>query len=299
MSGGIYRVKYCGDNKLMSKKGKKVENKAKDITNIQIDRRASGKKLEKSIKIDLTPAKNGGKNKKFGQIVEKFGWKKIVISAVALVVLIAGGIGVGTFVASRNETDVADTTVESEPEPEEPKEPELPTENTDPLQPEPSMSNWADYQVAAYKPRFMSIPSLGLINLPIIEIGTSASNQLGAPVNNQLIGWYYRSSLPGQPGVAMMDGHGGDLGDGILRSLPKIQEGAEIIIEMGDGRKFTYHVTDRIYKKLGQEANSYMKYAYDSPVPGAPALTIITCTGTWLRDKQTYDLRLFVKAVIR
>lgn len=286
----------------MSNKGKKAQNNAKNNVKNVKSRKVAEKNLKKSVKIDLTPANSSGKNKRFEQVVEKFGWKKLVISAVALVLLIAGGIGVGVFVASQNENNSDVSTVvddEPEPEPEEPEEPELPTENTDPLQPEPSMNNWADYQVAAYKPRFMSIPSLGLINLPIIEIGTSASNQLGAPVNNQLIGWYYRSSLPGQPGVAMMDGHGGDLGDGILRSLPKIQDGAEIIIEMGDGRKFTYHVTDRIYKKIGKEANDYMKYAYDSPVPGAPALTIITCTGTWLRDKQTYDLRLFVKAVIR
>lgn len=283
--------KISVETTIMSKKGKRGDRENRR------DRKVAQGNLEKSIKIDLTPASNGGKGKKVQRIVEKLGWKKIAVSIVALVLLIGGGIGVGAFVASQNKTD--DTVTVTEPEPEEPEEPELPTENTDPLQPEPSMTDWSSYQVAAYKPRFMSIPSLGLVNLPIIEIGTSASNQLGAPVNNQLIGWYYRSSLPGQPGVAMMDGHGGDLGDGILRSLPKIQKGAEIIIEMGDGRKFTYHVAEIIYKKLGKEANDYMQYAYDSPVAGAPALTIITCTGKWLRDKQTYDLRLFVKAVIR
>lgn len=216
----------------------------------------------------------------------------VIASAVAALTLVIG-VSVWAICSHKQEPEVAEVVEEPEPEPEE----ELPIENTDDLVEEPEITDNNAYQVAAHKPRYLSIPSIGLHNIPVIEIGIDG-NTLGDPNNERLVGWHYRSAIPGQPGVAMIDGHGGDLGTGIFKTLPRARVGDNIIVEMGDGRKFTYRIVEMVNKVRGEEANKYMHTAYQSPVPGAAAMTLITCTGKWLKNEQTYLLRLFVRAVM-
>lgn len=259
------------------------------------------KKIQKPSKVqkaDINMPKSGKRKRKMPS-------KGILAGVVAVLVLIAVGVGIGVFAAKNNQKQpVDDETSGIEQQPEEPKEPETPTENTDDLVPEPEITDNSNYQVAAYKPRFLSIPSLGLRNIPVIEIGIGGDNKLGDPDNIKVVGWHYRSALPGQVGktrreAMMIDGHGGDLGYGIFKTLPQIAVGAEIIVETGDGRKFTYVVADKVNKTRGSDADNYMGTAYKSPQPGVPSLTLITCTGKWLPAEQTYILRLFVRAVLK
>lgn len=215
------------------------------------------------------------------------------VIAAALLVL---GVSVGA-VNSYQEPEPEVEIVEEEPEPEEEPEEELPTENPDDLVPQPEVTDYTAYQVAAYKPRYMTISSIGLYNIPVVEIGIGGGT-LGDPDDYRLIGWQYDSALPGQQGVAMIDGHGGGLGNGIFRNLPNVPVGGDIIVEMGDGRKFTYRVVEKVYKTKGAQANAYMHTAYQSPREGVPAMTLITCTGDWIRAEQTYTHRLFVRAIL-
>lgn len=228
--------------------------------------------------------------------------RTIVLASVAVgLALIVSAIGVWIAVV-KHETpqEPAEVVVVEEPEEEpEPEEPELPTVNTDSLVAEPTINDANAYQVAAYKPRFLTIPSAGLYNVPITEVGMLAGNQLGAPTSIRVVGWYYRSALPGQAGASVMTGHGGNLGNGIFRTLPQAPVGAEIIIEMGDGRKVTYVIVENVYRKIGTPADSYMNTVYRTVPDGRPTLTLITCTGAWIRAQQTYDTRLFVRAVLK
>ncbi len=228
------------------------------------------------------------------QNVRKIAWLIGVIAALVLAV----GAGVGVAILSHQqpeEPEVAETEPAPEPEPEPKPEPEV---NEDPLQPQPEINNNNTYQVAAHKPRYLSIPSLGLHNIPVVEIAILPDGTLDKPTSDYVVAWYYRSALPGQPGAVVMDGHGGDLGTGILKTLPRVPIGADIIIEMGDGRKFNYAIEQKVYKHIGNEADSYMDVAYTPMRAGSSTLTLITCTGAWLRNLQTYDQRLFVRAVM-
>lgn len=232
----------------------------------------------------------------------------ITVPILALLIVVAIVTGVVVGVANHRTEDIAAVEEESPAEePEEPEEPELPTENPDPLVEEPTgveyyLEHPDEYKVAAYKPRFISIPAAGLSRIPVTEIGTTMlSNggaQLDSPASPRVVGWYYISSLPGQAGTALMNAHGGDLGIGIFKTLPRVNNGDKITIEMGDGRTFTYRIVEKTYKYLGAESDAYMGTVLDSPVPGTPSLTLITCTGTWLPAQQTYDQRLFVKALL-
>ena len=163
----------------------------------------------------------------------------------------------------------------------------------------PDSTTIAEYIVANDKPRYFSIPSLSITNARIVEIGQKDNGELATPYNIYDIGWYTGSSLPGTNGVSVMDAHGGNAGQGIFRTLPNIQIGAEIKIEMGDGRLFTYEVVDTATKALGDEANEYMHTAFESPQPGIGSLTLITCTGDWWLQSQTYSHRFFVRAVLK
>lgn len=158
-----------------------------------------------------------------------------------------------------------------------------------------------NYTVAPNMPRYFSIPSLGILNAPVAEVGLRTDGSVDVPGYSNVIGWYSGSVLPGEKGTALLDAHGGDLGDGIFRTLPRIQIGAEINIEMGDGRLFTYKVVDTATRPLDgtNNADSYMPTALTSPQAGAASLTLITCTGEWSQVRQTYLDRFFARAVLQ
>lgn len=166
---------------------------------------------------------------------------------------------------------------------------------------EPTETEIANYVVAPNMPRYFSIPSLGIINARIAEVGLRSDGSVDVPRNAYMIGWYNGSVLPGANGTALLDAHGGDLGNGIFRNLPRVQIGAEINIEMGDGRLFTYKVVDTATRPLDGEnnADSYMSTALTSPQPGVASLTLITCTGEWSQLRQTYLDRFFARAVLQ
>lgn len=264
-------------------------------------------KRTEAVSKDVGSVRRAGKYDRNGKLVKaankavdkvkKLNKKWLIVGVAAVLVLVLGGVGIWAAVSNRA-PEVSETPTEvEEPEPE-PTEPE-PVVNTDPLVPEPTITDNAAYQVAGYKPRYISVPSVALYNIPIIEIGKYGNMQLGAPENARVVGWYYRSAIPGEVGASVMDGHGGDLGYGIFRPLPRAQIGDEIIIEMGDGRKFTYVITNMITKVRGPEADAYMDHVYQPLGDGKGSLTLITCTGQWIRAEQTYLLRLFVEAVLQ
>lgn len=175
---------------------------------------------------------------------------------------------------------------------------ELPTEE-EVDRTEPTTTEIAEYTVAPDKPRYFSIPSLGIQNARIREVGVLGNGEMATPYSIWDIGWYTGSSLPGATGTAVMNGHGGVPGGCVFGTLPRIQSGAEILIEMGDGREYTYRVVDTETKPLGDEANSYMQNeAFQTPIAGQPSLTLITCVGDYLLASSTYSHRLFVRAVL-
>lgn len=163
---------------------------------------------------------------------------------------------------------------------------------------EPTEVEVREYIVAADKPRYFSIPSLGIYNARIVELGVKDNGELATPGNIYDMGWYTGSSLPGELGVSMFDGHGGDIGYGILKTLPRIAVGAIIKIEMGDGRVFNYRVADTAVKAIGDEANNYMTTAFSTPEGSRSSLSIITCTGDYWQHSQTYSHRFFLRAVL-
>lgn len=247
----------------------------------------------------------GASRKQKGKTGERSWWQKLgkkrwAIVAVALILVIAGGVTAAICLGNQQKPE-GEVGQEEPPEPEPEPEPEGPADGNEELVPETEISDWSAYTVAANKPRYLTIAAIGLENIPIVEVGVTSAGAMDAPANVHIVGWYYRSAYPGRVGnwATVIDGHGGGLGDGIFRPLPDLPVGGEIVIEMGDGKKFTYVVSEKVLKPKGQEADAYMKVA-DRPVDAeTPTLTLITCTGQWIRAEQTYTHRLFVRAVLK
>lgn len=167
---------------------------------------------------------------------------------------------------------------------------------------EPTEQQIVEYVVAPDKPRYFSIPYLGIYNARIVEIGLKGQNEMATPYNIYDVGWFTGSGsvLPGQNGVTFINAHGGDLGYGIFRSLPKLPVGEVIKIEMGDGRVYTYKVVEKEFKELGEDANKYMSNFAFAPLSGTTnTLSMVTCTGDWWESQQTYSQRLFVRAALQ
>ena len=162
-----------------------------------------------------------------------------------------------------------------------------------------------EWTVAADKPRYISVPSLGVEKARVIEIGLiKDTKQLDSPISIHDAGWYDKSAKPGSgSGALLLDGHnGGPTKGGIFEKLGDIDEGSEIIIERGDGKKFTYKVVSNKQLTVA-EANDKsnpngMATMTKSANSSKEGLNIITCVGDWIPEQKTYDKRVMLKAVI-
>ncbi len=153
------------------------------------------------------------------------------------------------------------------------------------------------WKVAADKPRFLSIESLGIDRARVMEVSLNNEGRLLVPNNVFDVGWYKASGKAGEGGTILIDGHnGGPNVEGVFKHLDQLEIGAIITIERGDGKFFNYRVVENEEVALN-EADSKMSKMLVSPESGKESLSLITCSGTWSWLQQTYLSRQFVRAV--
>jgi sortase (surface protein transpeptidase) len=158
----------------------------------------------------------------------------------------------------------------------------------------PSAHAIAAYSVAPDKPKYITIPSLG-VYARVIEVGVTKDNSVGTPSNTSDTAWFNQSAKPGQNGAAFIDGHVlGPIHGGVFAGLKNIQSGAQITITMGDNTTYSYTVKKTaIVSKDAIDMNSLLK-SVDSTKQG---LNLMTCTGTYISSQATYNNRFIVYAV--
>ncbi len=162
----------------------------------------------------------------------------------------------------------------------------------------PSEDEIKVYTVPPDRPRYLSIEKLGIVNSRVLPMGVNTSGELDTPRNIFDVGWYEGSGKPGQGGTAIIDGHnGGPHVHGVFKNLPNLQNGDTIKIERGDGEVFLYEVVENISVSL-DEADKYMSTAAKTPEPGKESITLISCTGEWSQQRDTYLSRQFTRAVL-
>lgn len=163
-----------------------------------------------------------------------------------------------------------------------------------------SLADINSYTVPATHPRYITIPSLGIEKARVKPLGLTKNNTLDTPKNIADTGWYNKSATPGQGyGAVLIDGHnGGVTRDGVFAGLDKLRKNDEIIIERGDGKKFSYMVMENKTETLKEANTSGMQRLmtpYDKTKEG---LGLITCAGNWVPRDKVFDKRIMIRAVL-
>ncbi len=159
--------------------------------------------------------------------------------------------------------------------------------STTPATSTPIVQNTKNYPVTIH------IPSLG-INAKVQKVGLNRIGNIGAPDNFTDVAWYKYSSVPGQPGSAIIDGHvDNGLGlAGVFKNLSTIATGTKISVTTALGKIFVFQVVAiNVYGYLNVPMSSIL----NSP---NPTIQLITCDGTWVGDQKTYNERLVVSATL-
>lgn len=151
----------------------------------------------------------------------------------------------------------------------------------------------SSYKVAANAPRILTIDRLG-IEARIRPMGLNSDKSIQAPKNIYDAGWYTGSSEPGENGAMFIDGHAsGSSRYGLFAYLDTLKQGDRITVEKGDGTTLTYSVVHTATVSLRDVNMSEALAPYAGVTKG---LTLMSCTGVWLKDQATLDRRVIVYA---
>ena len=164
-----------------------------------------------------------------------------------------------------------------------------------------------DHIVPPYHPRFLSIPSIGVNRVRILEMGVTQPNaqgaqQIEAPVGIHDVAWFNcqinpivanRCAVPQKPGsidttrASVINGHAcfSTTYRCVFDRLSELRNGDKIIVELGNGTEITYTV--RLVEIRALEDVDMAKVL--RPIEfGREGLNLITCAGEFsgLRDSQ-------------
>lgn len=163
-----------------------------------------------------------------------------------------------------------------------------------PSEAQPKQDQTISYTVAPQLPRILRIPSLG-VSTRILQMGVDEDNQLKSPGGIFDAGWYTGSSLPGQQGAMLIDGHvSGPTKHGVFYGLKTLKQGDNIQLERGDGKQFNYEV--RAVKTIAADQVE-MAELLQSIDPSLPGLNLITCGGEYNPNTRSYASRTLVYSI--
>lgn len=162
-----------------------------------------------------------------------------------------------------------------------------------------TQSQVAEYKVPASQPRYISIPDLGIYNSRVKAVGLTTTKNLDTPKNLSDTAWYEKSALPGTgAGAVVINGHnGGITRNGVFVNLNMLKQGSAIIVERGDGKKFTYSVVENKTVSLKEANETGMQKMMQPVQDDKESLSLITCAGNWVPRDKVFDKRILLRAV--
>jgi LPXTG-site transpeptidase (sortase) family protein len=134
------------------------------------------------------------------------------------------------------------------------------------------------------------IPSLS-INAKVQQVGLNAKGEMGIPTNFKDVGWYKYGTVPGQLGSAVIDGHIDNALalPGVFKHLEDIKKGDDVYVVANDGTTLRFVVSEVATYPYTDGPTEHIFGAND-----VARLNLITCTGTWVSSKHTYNERFVV-----
>lgn len=266
-----------------------VPEKPKDITTIENTpvevpptvtiQQAMEKEIKKE---DGKPVKQG----KLGALKKRLDLKKAGLIGLAVIVLaVTAYISIDTWFTNQKAQAIAGTNVPAASSAAHTKEAEGKDESD--VAPE----TLADYVVSPEYPRALYIDKLG-VAARVLPMSINTDGSVQSPLNIFDSGWYTGSVKPGEIGAAFIDGHAsGATRQGLFGSLDTLVVGDTIKVEKGDGKTLTFKVTH--LETIPLEGLDMRKVLLPHG-NSLRALNLMTCTGEWLEDKQTFDHRVIV-----
>lgn len=169
------------------------------------------------------------------------------------------------------------------------------TKSTDEPDETPPTANCSNYTTVDAQPQKIEIPSINVSGC-IQQVDLDENNAVAVPTNIHLAGWFVRSTPPGGKGVSLIDGHVlGRYNDAIFGRLSTIKPGDDIKIQRRDGTWLNFQVVDIAAYPASDAAKHMLE-----PLPNIDKqLTLITCTGTYSQETETYDKRTIVRAHLK
>lgn len=156
---------------------------------------------------------------------------------------------------------------------------------------QPSAELIGSYAVAGDLPKTLTINKLN-VHARVMPMSVNNDGSVQAPFNIFDAGWYNGSVKPGEIGAAFIDGHAsGPTRQGLFAYLDTLKKGDTLRLETGDGTAYKYKVLKTEVIPL---AKLDMKKALLPQNGTLKGLNLMTCTGEWLSDQQTYDHRVLV-----
>lgn len=157
----------------------------------------------------------------------------------------------------------------------------------------PAVNSVAGYVVPPDMPRYLIIPKLG-VDARILSVGLDNLGALKTPANVFDTAWFNQSSLPGQQGAMLIDGHVSSwTAHGVFHDLKKLASGDVVKIQRGDGAVFNYGVV----KVQLYEADSVDMVAATMSIDSSkPGLNLISCTGDVISGTNDFNKRIVVFA---
>lgn len=148
----------------------------------------------------------------------------------------------------------------------------------------------ATYEVAADKPRQISMPSIGLQSF-VQQVGVDQNGRVAVPDNINLVGWFINSARPGERGLSVIDGHVyGQYGPGMFTALHNAKIGDLLTVEYGDhNTKYTFRV--KTIRSVPESEATGVLFERDEAIEDQ--LNLITCIN-FNHQSQKYDNRLIV-----
>jgi len=158
-----------------------------------------------------------------------------------------------------------------------------------------SDQQWAAHTVPADHPRYLYIPSIN-VRARVMSVGVTSKGNIDTPKNLNDTAWYDGSAKPNRDGQVFIDGHTSFSNNlaAAFNALPKLQKGARITIETGDGKKVNYTV---VATETVTSDNVNMNKALNTPDGAKKGLTLMTCTGKFNYRTQNSSQRFIVYAV--
>jgi sortase A len=157
-------------------------------------------------------------------------------------------------------------------------------------QTDPEESLQVTPQAVAFIPSRLIVPKLK-INAAVEHVGVDKNQNMDVPKQAMNVAWYKSGYKPGEVGNAVMAGHY-DRKNGspaIFYNLSKLSIGDTFSVVSQDGREQKYKVT-------GRRTYNTNDFPIEQVFGGhnKPRLNLITCSGEWNRNAQSYTKRTVV-----